>query len=569
MSQLSPRVSRRRLLRTASLAGVGALAIPLVNCGGSSTSKTPTVGTTAVPTTSSTGGAATASPAAAASAASQSAATPAKSQVLRYADSAGPRSIDPANALESNSLHVVRAAYEGLAADVFGTTQLKPHLATSWKVSTDATTYTFTLQQGVKFHDGTTMDATAVKKSYDRVIQMNLGPAGLLQDVDQVTVVDPSTVTITLKKPNVYFIAYVPKIGIVSPTAWQQHDKGGDMGAAWLEQNTAGTGPFKITQIRPNEAWVMDRFNDYWRGWSGNHLTQIQELVVPEVTTAVQMLEAGQLEYASSLGPDDYKHLQSVPGVTVHISKNYEIDIISLDVTKAPLTDVRVRQAFQYAFDYDGFLKNVLLGWGTIPTGPIAPGYPSFNPTLAPFKQDMAKAKQLLSEANVGNVSIDANFVSGNVREQQSATVLQSSLQQLGITLNLKALPWSTMFSLAGNAAQAMPLSNLLMSTFTSDPTFTLNQNYGCTFVGKPYNWSYYCSTQAQALIDQAQGTVDQQKSYGLLQQAQKLVLDDAPAIFYANPQAVDATSSKVQNYAWDPIDYYWQVDWYSIWLSQ
>jgi len=240
-----------------------------------------------------------------------------------------------------------------------------------------------------------------------------------------------------------------------------------------------------------------------------------------------------------------------------------------MNVSKPPINDVRVRKAMQYAFDYQGYLDKVLLGNGNLPTGPIAPDSPSFNPALPPFKQDLEKAKQLLATAGVSNLSLDANYVNTLVGEQQSASILQSSLKQIGVTLNLKPLPWATMFKIMGSPDDAMPMSNLLMSTFTADPTFTLNQNYGATFVGKPYNWSYYSNDAAQKLIDQATGTLDKQKSYQLLQQAQQLIIDDAPAIFYANPKAVEAVSSKVQNYVWDPVDYYWQVDWYNIYLSQ
>lgn len=556
------RIDRRHFVRGAAMLGGGALAAPLLACGGSTPGGS---GSTNTPPPSN--GAGTASPDG--TGGTTPAAKPAaKNQTLVYANGTSPRSIDPANGLESGSLHVIRAAYEGLVAHKTGTTEIVPRLASEWKVSDDAQVYTFTLRPGVKFHDGTIMDATAVKKSFDRVREMNLGPASLLKDVDEIRVVDEQTVEIVLQHPHVYFLTYVAKIGIISPTAWEANDKGGDLGAAWLEENTAGTGPFRLTELRRNESTTLERFEDYWRGWDGDHLSKIRILVVPEASTRRQMLEAGDAHMVYRLSPDDLEQLTTTPGIRVEISKNFEIDIITLNVTKPPLDDLRVRQAFQYAFDYQGYLDKVLLGHGNLPTGPIAPDYPSFNPDLPPFQQDLDKAKQLLEEAGVTGLTLEANYMDSVVEQQQAALILQDALKQIGVTLELRPLPWSTMFKIAGNPDEASPLSNLMMATFTADPTFTLSQNYGCDFVGKPYNWSYYCNEEVDRLIAEAASTLDQEQSFDLLRQAQNLILADAPAIFYANPKAVEALSDRVQNHIWDPVDYYWQVDWYAVYLS-
>ncbi|MGH2550315.1 MAG: ABC transporter substrate-binding protein, partial [Thermomicrobiales bacterium] len=122
--------------------------------------------------------------------------TAAADQTLTYLHDVDVRSQDPANALESGSFHITRAAYEGLVANVTGTTEIKPALATEWTFAEDAQSVAFKIREGVTFHDGTPLDATAVKKSYDRVIAMALGPASLLDSVASVDVVDALTVDI-------------------------------------------------------------------------------------------------------------------------------------------------------------------------------------------------------------------------------------------------------------------------------------------------------------------------------------------------------------------------------------
>ena len=564
------RSSRRALMRRAMALGLStpAIAAMLAACGGDDDDEadvdpTATEAAAAAPT------ATTAAAEPTATGAPPGGVTPAQDQTLIYAQSAESRSIDPANGFESNSLHVIRAAYEGLVSHVPGSTDIRPALAKEWEISDDAQTFTFTLRDGVTFSDGTPVDAEAVKKSYDRVVAMDLGPASLLQDVDVVNVVDAATVEIVLTQPHAFFMSYVPKIGIVSPTAWESNDKDGDFGAAYLEQNTVGTGPFVLTDFRPEEQKTMERNSSYWANWDGPHIERIIFQIVPESATRRQMIEAGETHYVGRMTPEDLAALREVDGVNVEISENFEIDIITLNTTKAPLDDVRVRRAMQLAFDYEGFRDSVLLGNGRIPTGPIAPGYTSYNSALEPFKQDLDAAKALLQEAGVTEATMEKNYVEGLAEEQQSGLILQDALNQLGLNLELKPLPWASMFKIAGNQEEAMHMSNLLMATFTADPTFTLNQNYGCAFAGEPYNWSWYCNEDVQSLIDKAKRTLDLDDSISLLQEAQQIIIDDAPAIFYANPFAVEATSSKVQNYAWNPVDYYWQVDWYNVWLSE
>lgn len=493
---------------------------------------------------------------------------PAEDQTLYYLWSADLRSQDPANALESNSLHITRAAYEGLVAQVTGTTEIKPGLATEWTIAEDAKSVTFTLREGVLFHDGTTLDAEAVKKSYDRVIELNLGPATLLTGIESVSVIDPLTVEIVLKEPNVYFMAYVPKIGIVSPTAWESNQVDGDLGAAYLEQNTAGTGPYLVTDIRPNERRVLERFDGYWQGWEGTHLSRIVFEVVPEAETRRQLLLDGSAQLIGLLPSDTVRALDGEPGLKVNISPNFEIDIITMNIRKPPLDDIRVRKALQLAFDYAGYRDSILLGYGRIPNGPLAPEYTGANLDLPEFAQDLDQARALLEEAGAIGTTLTANYVDVIAQEQAAILILQDALSQLGVNLEVRGLPWATMFEIAGDLELADHLSVLLMSTFTANPVFTLNQNYGIEFSGKPYNWSFYESEEAQVLIDSAAQTLDEAERIAKLQEAQAIIVNDAPVIFYSNPQAVEVVSERVQNYIWNPVDYYWQVAWYDVWLS-
>jgi len=313
----------------------------------------------------------------------------------------------------------------------------------------------------------------------------------------------------------------------------------------------------------------MERFEDYWQGWEGTHLSKIIFQIVPEVETRRQMLLDGEVQLIGKLPADTIRALDGEDGIQINISPNFEIDIATMNVQKAPLDDVRVRKAIQLAFDYAGYRDSVLLGYGRIPNGPMAPEYTGANTSLPEFAQDLEQAKALIDEAGVAGQTISMNYVDVIDSEAQAGLIVQDSLSKIGLNVELRGLPWATMFDIAGNQETADHMSVLLMSTFTADPVYTLNQNYGCAFAGKPYNWSWYCNQDAQDLIDKAAQTLDEASRISMLQEAQAKIVEDAPAIFYSNPQAVEAVSTRVQNYIWNPVDYYWQGSWYDVWLSE
>lgn len=492
----------------------------------------------------------------------------ARNQTLIYLESSEIRTLDPAGASETQSINPVRAAYEGLVGMVPNKAEITPRLAESWQISDDARVYTFKIRRGVRFHDGTLLNATAVKKSFDRTIQLNLATAASLAIVDQIQVLGESTLQITLKEPNAYFVENLTQIGIISPTAWEKNDKGGDMGSAWLESNTAGTGPYRLTDLRRNERHILDRFDGYWRGWNGDHLQKIVFLVVPEPTTRRQMLERRQAHAARGFPADAIEALKSVPGISVGYIQNFFFHTMPLNTKKPPLDNVRVRRALQMAFDYHQFLNQVWSGKGTVPTGPTAPGWPGFNTQLPAFKHDVEGARRLLAEAGVRNVTLKAFYTQTVVEQRQSLVLLQDSLKRVGLDLEVTPMPWATQFRLVHALDTAPHMTNLIIGPTRLDPVFTLEWMFGCGYSGKPYNWSYYCNAQVQRLIDAARTTADRRKSVDLLRQANKLIVDDAPVIWYAQPFRVDTYSSKLQNYAPIVVGYPGELDWYPMYLS-
>ena len=199
-------------------------------------------------------------------------------------------------------------------------------LAESWEVSEDQSTYTFMLAPGATFHDGTPCDAEAVKGSFARFLLQGGGPVNVIsrfvQDPEQMEVVDATTIRFNLGRPQPLFLAamaseYGPFI--VNPKAVEANKTEEDPFAhQWLQDNTAGGGPYRVTEYVPNERVVLERFADYHKGWDGNQFDQILIRVVPENGTRRQLIENGR-SGCRSHSPLDPGRRRRAPGATADL----------------------------------------------------------------------------------------------------------------------------------------------------------------------------------------------------------------------------------------------------------
>jgi len=562
---LSGGLSRRQLVRRALALGLSmpTIAVLVEACGGGG-------GGTHSPaaTAQSTAGAAVSGTPISSSPAS---AAPSKNQTLIVPVGDNPQTLDPAGAVATGSIFITHNCYEALATPVPGQgVKVEPRLATSWDFTPDAKQVTFHLRQGVKFTDGTLMDAASVKSSFERVLQLNLGNAPYITSIDTIDVVDQFTVRFNLKAPNSAFVQDATQIGIISPTAVKEHDKGGDFSAAWLDAgNTAGTGPYKLTGYTPNVSLTMDAVPEYWRGWGPNHISKVTFPVTPSPESVITMVENGQAHMVEEPPLTDAQRLESNSAVRVIYTPMYDVWFLPMVMTKPPTDNAKVRQAFQYAFDYEGYLNKVWFGHGATPTGPTALNFPGYTSSPPPFKQDLQKAKQLFEEAGVVGQTVTAYYVQSSPEEEQADVILQAAVKELGVNLEVTAMPWSTMYDEISHEPSAPNMTNLQNGPICPDPTFPMLQNFQSSLKGQPYNWSYYGDPKMDGLIDQALASVDAGEQTKLLEEANQLAVGSSAAVWYVNPNRVDILSTKLQNFAPIVPGYPNETDFYAMYLSE
>ena len=240
---------------------------------------------------------------------------------------AGTADVDPHSTYSTVGSEVCLGCYEMLIRYKGDTTsEYDAMLAESWEATPDNKSFTFKLPAGAKFHDGTDCDATAVKTSFTRFLELGMGPVNVISrfidSADQIEAVDATTVRFNMTAPQpLFFAAMASSYGplVVSPKAIEDNKTDADPWAhEWFTANAVGTGPYVLTENSLNEQVKFEKFDDYHGGWSGNHFSEIVLRVVPENTTRRQLLEQGEVDATTNnLTVEDVEALKSDPNLVV------------------------------------------------------------------------------------------------------------------------------------------------------------------------------------------------------------------------------------------------------------
>ncbi|WP_195376673.1 ABC transporter substrate-binding protein [Anaerotruncus rubiinfantis] len=494
---------------------------------------------------------------------------PAGQRTITYAVFNEPSTIDPASGSTGEILKVVRSCYEPLAKEKLGTVEIEPGLTESWETSDDQKTWTFHLREGVKFHDGTDFTADDVKATIERVKTVGLGGASLVSDIDTVEAVDPMTVKITLNTPNVYFLYRLAKVPIVSADAIAAHEKDGDQASEWLARNTAGTGPFQLSESDwvSGEYLQMKRFPDYWGGFAENKFDFARLIFTNDATVQMQMLERGEIDKHGAQIIDAVDRLEANPNLEVLTGPGLETHIITLNCQKYPLDNRDFRTALSYALDYTAIQRDIFGGYSETPRGFLPRSFEGFNEAIPEQEYNMDKVKEYLEKSGVdpASVTLSIHLNKGRDPAKSTALLLQDSLRQLGIKLEILDVQWAALAEEFTSAETAPHMSILEMGAFTGDPIYFLETCFHSKNIGAPYNWSFYKNEEFDKLLDEAKTISDADKRTELMAKAQQILVDDAPAIYYACPSKLEVISKRVGDYVLHPLDYYNFINFYAV----
>ena len=471
---------------------------------------------------------------------------------------AEPVNLDPAQVTDLNSNRVGRRIVETLVTFPDESTQVVPGLAESWTVSKDGLRYTFKLRKNVAFHDGTPMNAEAVKFSIERQINPEhpfnkLGKYPFANyffgNVKAVEVVDPQTVEFVLKEPRASFLAILTAgaASVVSPTAVKK------LGADYA-LTPVGTGPFKYVSWDRGQRVVLEKNPSYWK-----FPVKVDRVVfrpIVEDQARLTELMTGTLDLMVGTPPDFVAQLEKSPTITLLKQVGAHVWYLGVNNQKKPLDDKRVRQAMNYAVNKEAIVRDVLKGTGSLSAGPVLPGTWGADAALKPYPYDPARARKLLAEAGFPNGFSTTLWVPESGSGMQSpvamSTVIQSNLKAVGINVALQTFEWGAFIAKLRSKDQELFALSWMAGNEDPDMVMYPLLHSSQWTPGGP-NRALYKNERFDDLLHQARLTTDDKKRAELYRQAQRIMYDDPPWIFIDHEIQTAAHSKRVQGFKLHP----------------
>ncbi len=501
--------------------------------------------------------------AAAIAAVSLSFAAPALAQtppnVLVIGQIAEPKSLDPHAVTAVNDFRILMNVYDGLTRYKDGTLEVEPALATGWEISEDGKTYTFTLREGVSFHDGTPLNAEAVKFNFDRMLKEDhpyhdTGPFPLsffFSAVEDVAVVDDLTVEFTLSAPYAPFLSNLayPTGLIVSPAAVMEH--GADFG-----RNPSGTGAYKFEAWEANSRVVVTANADYWDGAPPKEALIFRP--ISDANTRIAEMLSGGLDIMVEVPPDALQQFRSDDTFTVYEQAGPHVWFLILNAKEGPFAKKEIRQAANYAINKQALVENILQGTAEVAAGPTPPAFAwAYNEELEPYPYDPEKAKALLEEAGYDGAELTFYVTeggSGMLDPVAMGTAIQADLQAVGMPTRIETYEWNTFLGkvnpgLEGKADMAE------MAWMTNDPDtlpFLALRSEAWPDKGG-FNSGYYANEKVDELLNEARAATDQDRRAELYKEMQEIVQEEAPWVFVANWKQNAVTGANVEGFKLQP----------------
>jgi peptide/nickel transport system substrate-binding protein len=491
----------------------------------------------------------------------EAAAAGAGPDTLVVAQDTSVQTLDP-NIVYDNTVRITRGIYEGLVTLKGNTAQIVPKLATSWQSSPDAKVWTFKLRSDVTFHDGTQFTSAAVKSTVERLIKINRGMGYAYKGVvDTIDTPDPTTVRFNLTGPDAAFAAKLAAISgalMVSPAAVAAHTSGTDLAQGWLASNAAGTGPYTLQGYDKGAGQVvLAAYPKYWGGWSGNHVKQVIFKITPEASTQRLMLEQQDADVLTIVAPDLIDALAKESGIKVASFNTQRIFYVAMHCQRDPLKDPKIRQALSYAFDYGGAKQLIFNGNLEALYGPLPLSDPShLVASDFPYSFNLAKAKQLLGESSRpnGGFKLSLYLFQGDPTYEKAGEILQAQLKQLNIEVDTQTMTSSVLLDKAGKPETAPDLLPIRNYPDYADPSAMMVATFGRDGWGTAgWNFSFYANDKVESLMKQANQITNQTQRVALFKQAQKIVVDEAGAIFIGTLINRVPMRANVQGYSYNP----------------
>jgi peptide/nickel transport system substrate-binding protein len=454
-------------------------------------------------------------------------------EVLVAAIGGEPDQLDPQKTSSYFAFEVLENVFDTLV-EPDENLEMQPALAESWNVSDDQLTWTFTLRQGVTFHDGSEFTSEDVVYSYNRIIDEELSNAWKFSSVTDVSAPDDDTVVITVAQPTPNLLSNL----------------GGFKGMAIVEKSNVesgdittapvGTGPFSVAQYSSGDHITLKANPDFWGG--APTLGGIEYRFISEPATALAALRAGDIDWTDVVPAQQVADLEGDDTVTLGVTPSSDYWYLALNEAKDPWNDVRVRQAIAYAIDRDAIVQAV--SYGTAAQNQLAIPEQSFWYTpYDEYSTDLDEAQRLLDEAGFTGGTLDMLATSDYPETVTAAQIIAANLEPLGIDVEIRQPDFSTWLDEQNSGNFDMLMMGWLGNIDPDDFYYSQHHTDGTS------NAQKYSNAEVDELLDAARIETDQDTRKGLYGQAATIIADEASYIYLYNPSVIQVWSPNVTGY--------------------
>jgi ABC-type transport system substrate-binding protein len=504
---------------------------------------------------------------------------PVKGGTITVARIEDTETLDPQRTTAVSSNQINTMIYDTLLVNDYSMS-LKPHLAEKWEISQDQKTYTLSLKKGVKFWSGKELKASDVKYTMERWLALKGSPTSyLIKPIAKIEAKDDYTVVITLSEPFGLLLTNLasPYASILNQEFAKQHDS--DYGAK--PETVDGTGPYKVTQWSRNDSLTLEKNPAYTWGpeISQNkgpaYVDKILWKVIPEGATRMAELETGNVQFTADIPAVDVTRLKGSQSVKLVEYSDFNTIFLGMRTNKAPLDDLKVRQAIQYAINKQEIVDGAFYGLALpakTPTAPGIVGYPS-NPDQMAYNYDTAKAGQLLDEAGwkMGPNGVRVKdgkplklefWYSKGSNIDVVIPMVQAQLKKAGIDTELKLLEWAAYLeALRAGKHELMWMSN----RYTSADG--LLYFYFHSSQRPAPNRFEYANKTVDDLLDTARASSDEKVQAKAWEDAQAQVMKDAFWVPIVHEKRVTGVSPTLQGLKIHPANVLYKG--LDLWLSK
>lgn len=459
--------------------------------------------------------------------------------IVRYTLTTTPQ-IDPGIGADLGAATVLINIYDPLVMPQKDGS-VEPWIAKEWNVSEDGKTWTFTIRDDVKFHSGNPLTATDVAYTMQRLLDMGEGFGYLFSStIDEVKAVDDTTVEFVCNKTTGTLLATLVRLYILdSKLVEENYGKGdygdkGDYGKAFLLENDAGSGPYKVKEYAANSHVLCEQNTEYWNELDANAPKEFKAIGSNEAVTVKTMMERKELELTDKYQTSEtINSLGKVEGIDIMETNTGDIMYLLLNNSKAPTDDPHVRKALAYMMDYDVVCNDIFPNSKKADSiiSQTSLGHKKMND----YSFDIEKAKEEIALSkyadNITDYPIEVCWVAETPDREKLALLIQAAADQIGVKVNVVKTPWASVIE---NSSSPETTANVTTTGFAADYPEAGGVFDSALSSKKAGTWMNCCwinDDKLDGMIDDALATIDESERVAKYEAIQDYLADQCVMI--------------------------------------